>query len=38
MLVGGVKPWATDPEAASLLWELSAGLTGLTGLTGLDAF
>ncbi|ROQ63331.1 NAD(P)-dependent dehydrogenase (short-subunit alcohol dehydrogenase family) [Streptomyces sp. 840.1] len=29
MLVGGVKPWATDREAASRLWELSAGLTGL---------
>ncbi|MVO90202.1 SDR family NAD(P)-dependent oxidoreductase [Streptomyces sp. p1417] len=29
MLVGGVKPWAVDPEAAARLWELSADLTGL---------
>ncbi|SFA80473.1 NAD(P)-dependent dehydrogenase, short-chain alcohol dehydrogenase family [Amycolatopsis marina] len=29
MLVGGVKPWATDPVAAARLWELSAGLTGV---------
>ncbi|MGW0732220.1 SDR family NAD(P)-dependent oxidoreductase [Streptomyces sp. NPDC002851] len=29
MLIGGVKPWAVDPEAASRLWELSSGLTGL---------
>ncbi len=29
MLVGGVKPWAIDPDAASRLRELSAGLTGL---------
>ncbi|WP_171169217.1 oxidoreductase [Streptomyces sp. I05A-00742] len=29
MLVGGVKPWAADPEAAARLWELSAGLTGV---------
>ncbi|MEW1688031.1 SDR family NAD(P)-dependent oxidoreductase [Streptomyces sp. NPDC091265] len=28
-LVGGVKPWATDPEAAARLWELSAELTGV---------
>ncbi|MEU2669361.1 SDR family NAD(P)-dependent oxidoreductase [Streptomyces sp. NPDC007164] len=29
MLIGGVKPWATDPEAASRLWELSSRLTGM---------
>lgn len=29
MLIGGVKPWATDPEAAARLWQLSAELTGL---------
>ncbi|MFD8547188.1 SDR family NAD(P)-dependent oxidoreductase [Streptomyces sp. NPDC059649] len=28
MLVGGVKPWATDPEAAARLWALSSELTG----------
>jgi NAD(P)-dependent dehydrogenase (short-subunit alcohol dehydrogenase family) len=28
MLVGGVKPWAVDPEAAARLWSLSADLTG----------
>ncbi|KNB50742.1 hypothetical protein [Streptomyces caatingaensis] len=33
MLVGGVKPWATDPAAAARLWELSAGLTGLDAFT-----
>ncbi|MFF1715603.1 SDR family NAD(P)-dependent oxidoreductase [Streptomyces sp. NPDC058268] len=34
MLIGGVKPWATDPEAAARLWQLSAELTGLgAGLT-----
>jgi len=27
MLIGGVKPWATDPEAAARLWRLSAELT-----------
>ncbi|MCX4986778.1 SDR family NAD(P)-dependent oxidoreductase [Streptomyces sp. NBC_00572] len=32
MLIGGVKPWATDPGAASRLWELSSGLTGLNAL------
>ncbi|MGW5866932.1 SDR family NAD(P)-dependent oxidoreductase [Streptomyces sp. NPDC055239] len=32
MLIGGVKPWATDPEAAARLWQLSAELTGLGGL------
>lgn len=31
MLVGGVKPWATDPQAAARLWELSAELTGVQG-------
>lgn len=30
MLVGGVKPWAVDPEAAARLWELSCELTGLS--------
>ncbi|MEU1821093.1 SDR family NAD(P)-dependent oxidoreductase [Streptomyces abikoensis] len=29
MLVGGVKPWAVDPEAAARLWELSCELTGV---------
>ncbi|WHT17190.1 hypothetical protein N8J89_29245 [Crossiella sp. CA-258035] len=29
MLIGGVKPWATDPEAAARLWQLSSELTGL---------
>ncbi|MGC0419009.1 oxidoreductase [Embleya sp. AB8] len=29
MLVGGVKPWATDPVDAARLWRLSADLTGL---------
>ena len=28
MLTGGVKPWATDPEAAARLWHLSMELTG----------
>ncbi|WP_328945911.1 SDR family NAD(P)-dependent oxidoreductase [Streptomyces sp. NBC_00250] len=32
MLIGGVKPWATDPGSASRLWELSGGLTGLNAL------
>ncbi|MEU3353729.1 hypothetical protein [Streptomyces sp. NPDC037389] len=30
MLVGGVKPWAVDPGAASRLWELSRELTGVS--------
>ncbi|GAA1718415.1 SDR family NAD(P)-dependent oxidoreductase [Nonomuraea bangladeshensis] len=30
MLVGGVKPWAVDPDAAARLWRLSADLTGHT--------
>ncbi|MEU1806184.1 SDR family NAD(P)-dependent oxidoreductase [Streptomyces sp. NPDC019937] len=29
MLIGGVKPWATDPQAASRLWDLSSELTGV---------
>jgi hypothetical protein len=29
MLIGGVKPWAVDPDAAARLWALSAELTGL---------
>ncbi|MBO1333498.1 SDR family NAD(P)-dependent oxidoreductase [Streptomyces sp. VRA16 Mangrove soil] len=29
MLVGGVKSWARDPEAAARLWALSAELTGV---------
>ncbi|MEU8890122.1 SDR family NAD(P)-dependent oxidoreductase [Streptomyces sp. NPDC048442] len=29
MLVGGTKPWATNPAAAARLWELSSELTGL---------
>ncbi|MEU5869259.1 SDR family NAD(P)-dependent oxidoreductase [Nonomuraea sp. NPDC047529] len=28
MLVGGVKPWALDPDSAARLWKLSAALTG----------
>ncbi|MEU1393502.1 MULTISPECIES: SDR family NAD(P)-dependent oxidoreductase [unclassified Nonomuraea] len=27
MLIGGVKPWALDPDAAARLWRLSADLT-----------
>jgi NAD(P)-dependent dehydrogenase (short-subunit alcohol dehydrogenase family) len=30
MLIGGVKPWATDPTAAARLWDLSSELTGLS--------
>ncbi|NUU25426.1 MAG: SDR family NAD(P)-dependent oxidoreductase [Streptomycetaceae bacterium] len=33
MLVGGVKPWALDPEAAARLWALSAELTGVDAFT-----
>ncbi|MCP2257619.1 hypothetical protein LX15_001304 [Streptoalloteichus tenebrarius] len=29
MLVGGVKPWAVDPEEAGRLWAFSAELTSL---------
>ncbi|MFI0446391.1 oxidoreductase [Actinomadura sp. 6N118] len=29
MLIGGVKPWAIDPESASRLWDLSSNLTGV---------
>ncbi|MGW0663593.1 oxidoreductase [Streptodolium elevatio] len=29
MLVGGVKPWAVDRDAAARLWTLSAELTGV---------
>ncbi|MFD9908320.1 oxidoreductase [Streptomyces sp. NPDC059063] len=29
MLIGGVKPWATDPASAARLWRLSAELTGV---------
>ncbi|WP_407697121.1 SDR family NAD(P)-dependent oxidoreductase [Streptoalloteichus hindustanus] len=29
MLVGGVKPWAVDPEQAARLWTFSSELTGL---------
>ncbi|MFV2118152.1 SDR family NAD(P)-dependent oxidoreductase [Streptomyces sp. Act-28] len=29
MLVGGVKPWATDAASAARLWRLSAELTGV---------
>ncbi|MEU0544429.1 SDR family NAD(P)-dependent oxidoreductase, partial [Nocardia sp. NPDC005978] len=29
MLIGGVKPWAVDPESAARLWALSSELTGL---------
>ncbi|MFF0248128.1 SDR family NAD(P)-dependent oxidoreductase [Streptosporangium sandarakinum] len=29
MLVGGVKPWAVDPDSASRLWAISSELTGL---------
>ncbi|WP_067693194.1 oxidoreductase [Nocardia jejuensis] len=29
LLIGGVKPWAVDPESAARLWNLSADLTGL---------
>ncbi|MBD0742778.1 SDR family NAD(P)-dependent oxidoreductase [Streptomyces sp. CBMA152] len=27
MLIGGVKPWVTDPDAAARLWDLSSELT-----------
>ncbi|MFD4631634.1 SDR family NAD(P)-dependent oxidoreductase [Streptomyces sp. NPDC058284] len=30
MLIGGVKPWAVDPDAASRLWDLSCELTGVS--------
>jgi NAD(P)-dependent dehydrogenase (short-subunit alcohol dehydrogenase family) len=30
----GVKPWATDPEEAARLWELSAKLTGANAFAG----
>ncbi len=30
MLIGGVKPWVRDTEAASRLWDLSCELTGLS--------
>ncbi|MGW0807217.1 SDR family NAD(P)-dependent oxidoreductase [Nonomuraea sp. NPDC002799] len=33
MLVGGVKPWAIDPDSASRLWALSGELTGLDGFS-----
>jgi hypothetical protein len=26
----GVRPWATDPELAERLWQMSERLTGLT--------
>ncbi|WP_433333508.1 SDR family NAD(P)-dependent oxidoreductase [Spirillospora sp. CA-294931] len=29
MLIGGVKPWAVDRDAASRLWTLSSELTGI---------
>ncbi|MEV0150250.1 MULTISPECIES: oxidoreductase [unclassified Nonomuraea] len=29
MLVGGVKPWAVDPDEAARLWKLSGELTGV---------
>ncbi|MEV0247187.1 oxidoreductase [Nocardia sp. NPDC050712] len=29
MLVGGVKPWALDPDSAARLWRLSSELTGV---------
>lgn len=28
MLIGGVKPWAVDPDDAARLWKISADLTG----------
>ncbi|MEV2252656.1 SDR family NAD(P)-dependent oxidoreductase [Streptomyces sp. NPDC050147] len=33
MLIGGVKPWATDREAAARLWQLSLEITGLGDLS-----
>ncbi|MET8687583.1 SDR family NAD(P)-dependent oxidoreductase [Streptomyces sp. NPDC004732] len=30
MLIGGVKPWAVDPDAAARLWDVSCELTGLS--------
>ncbi|MGA4849988.1 SDR family NAD(P)-dependent oxidoreductase [Streptomyces sp. G5(2025)] len=32
MLIGGVKPWVRDPDAAARLWDLSCELTGLDAL------
>lgn len=29
MLIGGVKPWVRDADAAARLWDLSCELTGL---------
>ncbi|MFE9251896.1 SDR family NAD(P)-dependent oxidoreductase [Streptomyces sp. NPDC007088] len=29
MLIGGVKPWARDPQSAARLWALSSELTGV---------
>jgi hypothetical protein len=29
----GVRDWATDPEQAARLWDLSAELTGVNGFT-----
>ncbi|MCO5973523.1 SDR family NAD(P)-dependent oxidoreductase [Actinoallomurus soli] len=29
MLIGGVKPWAVDPDEAARLWALSSELTGV---------
>jgi hypothetical protein len=31
---GGVKAWATDPEQAARLWELSAELTEVNAFAG----
>ncbi|RJL22104.1 oxidoreductase [Bailinhaonella thermotolerans] len=33
MLIGGVKPWATDPASAARLWHLSATLTTLNAFS-----
>lgn len=33
MLVGGVKPWAVDPDAAARLWAMSREFTGLDSFT-----
>ncbi|MGP9022775.1 hypothetical protein ACT1U9_30775 [Streptomyces sp. BR1] len=33
MLIGGVKPWVTDPDAAARLWDLSSELTGVNAFS-----
>ncbi|WP_084514319.1 oxidoreductase [Nocardia acidivorans] len=37
MLIGGVKPWAVDPDAAARLWALSSELTDVGGYASDEA-